>query len=139
MDANGLSSIHKAYQAFSSTCISHHVCEKYSNVWCSESGKCVCKSKNLNLDLFATLRLNSLVVLYHHRLEINYSFLGGIQPQYDSDYHFWERNVWRPNLTFLASVLSKTVENQNFNKKLHNSYSEVRTQRTFYLTTKLIF
>ena len=64
---------------------------------------------------------------------------GGIQPQYDSDYHFWARNVWRPNLTFLASVLSKTLENESFNKKLHNSYSKVRTQRTFYLTTKLIF
>ena len=64
---------------------------------------------------------------------------GGNTTQYDSDYHYWARNVWRPNLTFLASVLSKTVENENFNKKLHNSYSKVRTQKTFYLTKKLIF
>ena len=45
-----------------------------------KSGKCVCKSKNLNLDLFATLRLNSLVVLYHYCLAINYSFLGAYNP-----------------------------------------------------------
>ena len=33
--------------------------------------------------------------------------------------------VWRPNLTFFSlSVLSKTVENKNFNYKWHNSYSK---------------
>ena len=36
--------------------------------------------------------------------------------------------VWHPNLTFFSfSILSKTVENESFNSKWHNSHSKVRT------------
>ena len=34
----GLSSLHK-FQIFSQTCISHHGCKKYANLWCSEQWK----------------------------------------------------------------------------------------------------
>ena len=36
-------------------------------------------------------------------------------------------------------VLSEIVENEHFNCKCPNSYSEVCTQRMLHLTTKLIF
>ena len=54
-----------------------------------KSGKCVCKSKNLNLDPQAELSCRSLSSPLRDKLLIP----GGIQPQYDSDYHFWARNV----------------------------------------------
>ena len=40
---------------------------------------------------------------------------------------------------FSFSVLWKTVQNENFSKKCHNSFSKVCAQRTLYLKTKLIF
>ena len=41
---------------------------------------------------------------------------GLIQPKNDNNYLFWVLKVWHPNATFFSlSVLSKTVENENFN------------------------
>ena len=40
---------------------------------------------------------------------------------------------------FSLSVLSKTVENKNFNQKWLNSYFKARTQRMLPIKTKLIF
>ena len=40
---------------------------------------------------------------------------------------------------FSLSVLSKTVENKNFNQKWLNSYFKARTQRMLHIKTKLIF
>ena len=36
---NELSSLHNFYYIFSQTCIFHHDCEKYSNLWCSDKLK----------------------------------------------------------------------------------------------------
>ena len=50
-----------------------------------------------------------------------------IQPNPDSGYRFWALKVWPPDSTFLASMLSKTVQNKDFNEKWHSSDCNVRT------------
>ena len=41
---------------FSQTCISHHSCEKYSNLWYSDKWKMDLQVKKLNVDISATPR-----------------------------------------------------------------------------------
>ena len=43
---------------FSQTCISHHGCEKYSNLWCSDKWKMDLQVKKLKVDISATPRKN---------------------------------------------------------------------------------
>ena len=51
---------------FSQTCISHHGCEKYSNLWCSDKWKMDLKVKKLKVDTSANPRKNSVTSLCHH-------------------------------------------------------------------------
>ena len=61
---------------------------------------------------------------------------GLIKPKNDSVYRFWAQKVWCPNSLI---CMSKTVENEHFNKKWHNSYCKVHTQIALCLKIKLIF
>ena len=51
---------------FSQTCISHHGCEKYSNLWCSDEWKTDLEVKKLKVDISANPRKNSVTGPYHH-------------------------------------------------------------------------
>ena len=60
---------------FSQTCISHHGCEKYSNLWCSDKWKMDLQVKKLKVDISANPRKNCHWSLSSPQAETNYSFL----------------------------------------------------------------
>ena len=68
-----LSSFHKFI--FSQACISHHGCEKYSNLWCSDKCRMDLQVKKLKVDISATPRKNSVTgAIITLKAETNYSF-----------------------------------------------------------------
>ena len=61
-------------------------------------------------DAYFAESLETMTGVYH-----THHNQGLIQPKNDSSYPFRARKVFRPNSTFLAHVLSKTVENEKCN------------------------
>ena len=67
------SSFHKFI--FSQACISHHGCEKYSNLWCSDKCRMDLQVKKLKVDISATPRKSSVTgAIITLKAETNYSF-----------------------------------------------------------------
>ena len=73
---------------------------------------------------------NNKQIRKHHFSQVGEATMANIQPKSSSSYSFCMQKAWQPNLTlFSLSVLSKTVENKNFNYKWHNN-SKVYTLAT---------
>ena len=100
-----LSSFHKFI--FSQACISHHGCEKYSNLWCSDKCRMDLQVKKLKVGISATPRKNSVTgAIITLKAETNYSF-----PQ------LRERETCFEMYSFKSTFLKHEQKNELFFKR----------------------